>query len=78
MYRLYYRYRTIVNTENIGYSCLMETEKQYVNVLFEDKLLAKIDDFRFKFRFASRTEAIRWLLRAALDAKLAPAKGERE
>ena len=50
-------------------------EKQYVNVLFDDKLLSRVDDFRFKHRFASRTEAIRWLLKAALDQKLAP-KGE--
>ena len=29
-------------------------------------------DFRFKHRFASRTEGIRWLIEAALKAKLAP------
>jgi metal-responsive CopG/Arc/MetJ family transcriptional regulator len=52
-----------------------EEGKQYVNVLFEEKLLSRIDDFRFKQRFQSRTEAIRWLIKAALDAKLAP-KGE--
>jgi metal-responsive CopG/Arc/MetJ family transcriptional regulator len=52
-----------------------EADKQYVNVLFDEKLLSRVDDFRFKSRFASRTEAIRWLLKAALDAKLAP-KGE--
>lgn len=52
-----------------------DAEKQYVNVLFDGKTLTRIDDFRFKNRFQSRTEAIRWLIKAALDAKLAP-KGE--
>ena len=49
-------------------------EKQYVNLLLDDKMLAQIDDFRFKRRFPSRTEAIRWLIKAALTARLAPAK----
>jgi metal-responsive CopG/Arc/MetJ family transcriptional regulator len=52
-----------------------EPDKQFINIAFDDKLLTRIDDFRFKQRFASRTEAIRWLIKAALDAKLAP-KGE--
>ena len=47
-------------------------DKQYVNVLFDESLLKRVDDFRFKYRFASRTEGIRWLLEAALKAKLAP------
>ena len=77
MYRLYRRYRCIVNTETIAYTAVMANaeQKQYVNVLFEEKLLSRVDDFRFKNRFASRTEAIRWLIKAALDAKLSP-KGE--
>ena len=41
-------------------------EKQYVNVLFEERMLKEIDDFRFENRFPSRTEAIRWLLEWAL------------
>jgi hypothetical protein len=40
-----------------------------------DTLLAQVEDFRFKHRFKSRGEAARWLLKAALDAKLAT-KGE--
>jgi len=47
-------------------------EKTNINVLFDEKLLARVDDFRFKNRFMSRTEAIRWLITAALDAKLKP------
>jgi metal-responsive CopG/Arc/MetJ family transcriptional regulator len=43
--------------------------KQYVNVLFDEKLLKAVDDFRFKNRFASRTEAIRWLIAYALAQK---------
>ena len=46
-----------------------DPQKQYVNVLFEEKLLSRVDDFRFKNRFASRTEAIRWLLDWALSQK---------
>ena len=49
-----------------------EVPGKYVNVLFDEKLLLRVDDFRFRNRFASRTEAIRWLIKAALDAKLAP------
>jgi len=47
-------------------------EKQYVNILFDETLLKRLDDYRFKHRFPSRTEAVRWLLDAALKAKLAP------
>jgi len=49
--------------------------RQFISIAFDGKFLARIDDFRFKGRFASRTEAIRWLIKAALEAKLAP-KGE--
>jgi metal-responsive CopG/Arc/MetJ family transcriptional regulator len=51
---------------------------RYVNVLLEERLIDLVDDFRFKNRLPSRTEAIRWLIRAALDAKLAPPKEERK
>jgi metal-responsive CopG/Arc/MetJ family transcriptional regulator len=40
-------------------------------VIPED-LLQRIDDFRFKYRFTSRAATIKWLIRAALDAKLKP------
>ena len=46
-----------------------EKKQQYVNVLFENQLLKAIDDFRWKHRLASRTEAIRWLVKFALDQK---------
>jgi hypothetical protein len=47
-------------------------KKQYVNILFDDELLKRIDDFRFKNRFPSRTESVRWLVDRALKQKLAP------
>ena len=54
----------------------MADEKQPVHMLFDKALLKRLDDFRFRHRFVSRTEAVRWLVQAALDAKLAPPKGE--
>jgi hypothetical protein len=45
-------------------------------MLFEKTLLKRLDDFRFKHRFESRTDAIKWLLDWALNQKPAP-KGER-
>jgi metal-responsive CopG/Arc/MetJ family transcriptional regulator len=42
----------------------------------EQTLLKRLDNFRFKQRFASRTAAIKWLLEAALKAKLAPGPDE--
>ena len=54
----------------------MPKEKQPVHMLFEPELLKRIDDFRFKNRFESRTESIKWLLDWALNQKPAVAKGE--
>lgn len=51
-----------------------EKKKQYVNLLFDDELMARIDDFRFANRFNSRTEAIRCLIREGLKGS-GPAKG---
>jgi len=38
----------------------------------EDGPLKRLDDFRFKHRFVSRTKAARWLLDWALKRKPAP------
>lgn len=46
--------------------------KSFINIQFDEELLQQIDDFRFKFRFTSRTEAIRWLIRFALEQKPKP------
>jgi hypothetical protein len=51
-------------------------KQQYVNVLFEDPLLKRVEDFRFRQRFPSTTAAIKWLLDAALKARLAPKENE--
>lgn len=53
----------------------MSSEKPLLNFFIDKELLDRIDTFWHKFRFKTRAEAIRWLLKAALDAKLAP-KGE--
>lgn len=51
-----------------------EAKQRYVNILFNQESLERIDNFRFEHRFESRTEAIRWLIQAALDKKLKPSK----
>ena len=53
----------------------MATDKPVMNFVIKPELLKRVDDFRFKQRFASRAAAIKWLLEAALDAKLAPKGG---
>ena len=47
-----------------------------VHMRLDLPLLKRLDDFRFKNRFESRSEAARWLLKFALDQKPAPPKGE--
>jgi metal-responsive CopG/Arc/MetJ family transcriptional regulator len=47
-------------------------EKQMVHLRLDRALLKRLADFRFKHRLESRSEAARWLMKAALDAKLAP------
>jgi metal-responsive CopG/Arc/MetJ family transcriptional regulator len=54
----------------------MADEKQPVHMLFEKPLLKRLDDFRFKHRFDSRTEAIRWLLEWALKQGPKVERGE--
>jgi len=48
------------------------SDNQMVHMRFDRALLGRLDDFRFKFRFESRSEAARWLIKAALDAKFTP------
>jgi len=40
--------------------------KQFLSFIVDSELLRRIDDFRFRWRFGSRADAIRWLLRWAL------------
>lgn len=50
----------------------MGTEKPFLHFNVEPELLKRLEDFRFKNRFENRAAAIKWLLEAALKAKLAP------
>jgi hypothetical protein len=49
-----------------------EADLQMVHMRLEAALLKRLEDFRFKHRFGSRTAAARWLLGWALDQKPAP------
>jgi len=49
-----------------------EEESQMVHMRLDAALLKRLEDFRFAHRFQTRTEAVRWLIEAALDKKLAP------
>ena len=44
----------------------------------DEPLLKRLDAFRFKHRFMSRTEAVRWLLDWALKQKPVPEQCERK
>ena len=49
-----------------------QSDKPYLNFVIELSLLKRLDDFRFKNRFASRAAAVKWLLVFALDQKPVP------
>jgi len=55
---------------------MMATKKdfQLVHIQFDLGLLKKLDDFRFTNRIDSRSQAARWLVKAALEAKMKPPK----
>jgi len=42
------------------------TDKPILNFVIEPALLKRIDDYRFKNRFATRSEAVKWLIDFAL------------
>ena len=44
----------------------MSAKKPFLSFIVDSALLARLDDFRFRWRFESRAAAIRWLLRWAL------------
>ncbi|HLX43600.1 MAG TPA: hypothetical protein VKR43_09210 [Bryobacteraceae bacterium] len=50
----------------------MGSEKPFLHFVVEPELLKKLDDFYHKHKFPSRAAAIKWLLDAAMKAKLAP------
>jgi len=41
-------------------------KRQFLSFLVDTELLRQLDEFRFRWRFRSRAEAIRWLLDWAL------------
>lgn len=47
----------------------MGSEKPFLSFVIEPELLKRLDDFRFKNRFATRAAAIKWLLDWALNQK---------
>jgi hypothetical protein len=51
-------------------------EKQMTHMRFDAALLERVDTFRFKHRFESRTAAIEWLVAWALKQKPKPAEGK--
>jgi metal-responsive CopG/Arc/MetJ family transcriptional regulator len=50
----------------------MSSEKPLLNFYIDQDLLGRVDAFWHDQRFQSRAEAVRWLIQAALDKKLAP------
>ena len=53
------------------------SDKQLINLVIDPKLLERIDDFWHDNRFKSRAACMRWLMEAAMKAKLAPKEGEK-
>jgi metal-responsive CopG/Arc/MetJ family transcriptional regulator len=49
-----------------------QNESRMIHMRLDRDLLKRIDDYRFKYRFESRSDAFRWLMQAALDHKLSP------
>lgn len=47
----------------------MASQKPVVNFHIDEKLLQRIDDYRYKNRFPTRAAAIKHLLEVALDAE---------
>lgn len=57
----------------IGYiGGAMPSKLPILNFVIEPELLKRVDDFRFKNRFPTRAAAVKWLLNAAITAKLTP------
>jgi hypothetical protein len=54
----------------------MSSENPFLHFVIEPALLARVDDFRFKYRFPNSAAAVKCVLEAALDAKLRPPKGK--
>ena len=56
----------------------MDGDRKQVHVLLDEGLLRRLDDYRFAHRFASRTDAIRWLLDWSLAQNPKPDRSREE
>lgn len=54
-----------------------QQEWKVISLPLTPRQLERIENFRFRHRFPTRLEAVRWLIEAALDAKMAPEREER-
>ena len=54
----------------------MATDKPLLNFYVAPELLKRLDDFRFRNRFANRAAAIKWLLEWALSQRPSVSKAE--
>lgn len=57
---------------SVGTLVGVPSSKPFVHLVVEPEMLERIDDFRFAMRIGSRSEAIRWLITAALDSNPIP------
>jgi hypothetical protein len=47
----------------------MPSTKPILNFVIDPSLLKRVDDWRFKNRFVTRAEAVKWLIEWALEQK---------
>lgn len=45
----------------------MPSQKPFLSFVVDKELLDKIDEYRFKYRFESRAETIRFLIQKSID-----------
>jgi hypothetical protein len=50
----------------------MPSDQPFLHFVIDVDLLERVDDFRFRYRFATRAAAIKWLLDWALKQKPMP------
>jgi hypothetical protein len=66
----------ILNRKPIYSKCqkgkMPASDKPYLNFVIDPDLLKRLDDFRFRQRFATRAAAIKWLLDWALKQNPSP------
>lgn len=51
---------------------MAQSKKPFLSFVVNRELLKRLDDYRFANRFASRAEAIKWLLEWALEKNPKP------